>query len=58
MLLKIFLSLFMLTSVQAKIVLPELLAKQAVSNIRYLSQDGKFTYYQKRSGSLLFSSNY
>ena len=58
MLLKIFLSLFMITSVQAKIVLPELLAKQAVSNIRYLSQDGKFTYYQKRSGSLLFSSNY
>ena len=48
----------MITSVQAKIVLPELLAKQAVSNIRYLSQDGKFTYYQKRSGSLLFSSNY
>lgn len=48
----------MIISVQGKIVLPELLAKQAVSNIRYLSQDGKFTYYQKRSGSLLFSSNY
>lgn len=45
-------------SALAKIVLPELLAKQAVTNIRYLSQDGKFTYYQKRSGSLLFSSNY
>lgn len=43
---------------QAKIVLPELLAKQAISNIRFLSQDGKFTYYQKRSGSLLYSSNY
>lgn len=45
-------------SAEAKIILPELLAKQAVSNIRFLSQDGKFTYYQKRSGSLLFSSNY
>ncbi len=55
---KIFLSLLILSSAQAKIVLPELLTKQAVSNIRYLSQDGKFTYYQKRSGSLLFSSNY
>lgn len=45
-------------SLQAKIILPELLAKQAVGNIRFLSQDGKFTYYQKRSGSLLYSSNY
>lgn len=45
-------------SLEAKIVLPELLAKQAVNNIRFLSQDGKFTYYQKRSGSLLYSSNY
>ena len=44
--------------VQSKIILPELLTKQAVSNIRFLSQDGKFTYYQKRSGSLLFSTNY
>ena len=43
---------------EATIILPELLTKQAVSNIRYLSRDGKFTYYQKRSGSLLFSTNY
>jgi hypothetical protein len=43
---------------EAKIILPELLTKQAVTNIRYLSRDGKFTYYQKRSGSLLFSTNY
>lgn len=40
------------------IILPELLTKQAVTNIRFISQDGKFTYYQKRSGSLLFSTNY
>jgi hypothetical protein len=44
--------------VKAKIVLPELMAKQAINNIRFLSQDGKYTYYQKRSGSLLFSTNY
>jgi len=42
----------------AKIILPELLAKQAISNIRFINSEGKFTYYQKRSGSLLFSSNY
>ena len=58
MLTRILMSLFIISSAQAKIVLPELLAKQAISNVRYLSQDGKFTYYQKRSGSLLFSSNY
>ena len=45
-------------SVSAKIILPEFLTKQAVNNIRFLSKDGKFTYYQKRSGSFLFSSNY
>lgn len=44
--------------IEAKIILPELLTKQAVNNIRFLSQDGRYTYYQKRSGSLLFSTNY
>lgn len=44
--------------VGAEIILPELLTKQAVNNIRFLTKDGKFTYYQKRSGSLLFSTNY
>ena len=42
----------------SQIILPELLAKQAVNNIRFLTKDGKFTYYQKRSGSLIFSTNY
>ncbi len=42
----------------SQIVLPELLAKQAIANLRFISSDGKFTYYQKRSGSLLYSSNY
>ena len=45
-------------SVNAKIILPQLLTKQAINNIRFLSNDGKFTYYQKRSGSLLYSTNY
>lgn len=58
MILKIVFTLLFTSSLQAKIILPELLAKQAVGNIRFLSQDGKFTYYQKRSGSLLYSSNY
>lgn len=38
--------------------LPELIAKQATNNIRLISSDGKFTYYQKRSGGLYFSTNY
>ena len=51
-------NLFLQNVVEAKIILPELLTKQAINNIRFLSKDGKFTYYQKRSGSLLFSTNY
>lgn len=43
---------------EATIILPELMAKQSIDNIRFLSKEGKFTYYQKRSGSLLFSTNY
>ncbi len=38
--------------------LPELLAKQATNNIRFITNDGKITYYQKRSGQLLLSQNY
>jgi hypothetical protein len=37
---------------------PELIAKQSNDNIRLISADGKFTYYQRRSGSLHFSKNY
>ncbi len=53
-----FVLLLISCSLNAKIVLPQLLTKQAINNIRFLSSDGKFTYYQKRSGSLLYSSNY
>lgn len=53
-----FVSALLVGVANAKIELPELLAKQALSNIRFISNSGKFTYYQKNSGSLLFSSNY
>jgi len=32
--------------------------KQSLNNIRFISSDGKFTYYQRRSGDLLLSKNY
>lgn len=38
--------------------LPELATKQDVSNIRYLTRDGKYTYYQRRSGDLLLGTNF
>lgn len=38
--------------------LPKLLTKQSLSNIRFLSNDGRYTYFQRRSGSLLLSTNY
>ncbi len=57
-LLNIFLFILLVNNVESKIILPELMTKQSVSNIRFLSSDGRFTYYQKRSGSLLYSTNY
>lgn len=38
--------------------LPELKTKQSIKNIRYISNDGKVTYYQKSSGQLQFSTNF
>ncbi len=38
--------------------LPELITKQSTTNLRFITQDGRYTYYQKRSGSLFFSTNY
>ena len=37
---------------------PILSTKQDITNMRFLSSDGKFTYYQRRSGDLLLSTNY
>lgn len=36
----------------------ELVSKQSTKNIRYISKDGKVTYYQGRNGILKFSKNY
>jgi len=46
------------TFVVAKSKLPELTTKQDIRNIRYVSADGKITYYQRGNGSLQFSTNY
>lgn len=37
---------------------PKLLTKSEISNLRYISKDGNITYYQRRSGNLLLSTNY
>ncbi len=42
----------------AKSELPILTTKQDIKNIRFISEDGKFTYYQRGNGSLQFSTNY
>ncbi len=36
----------------------ELATKQAVENLRYVSHDGKVTYYQNTSGTFYYSTNY
>ena len=38
--------------------LPILKTKQSIKNIRYISKDGKVTYYQKNSGQLQYSTNF
>lgn len=38
--------------------LDELKTKQTVNKLRYISEDGKITYYQKNSGELQMSTNY
>lgn len=38
--------------------LPVLKTKQSLNNIRFISSNGKYTYFQKNSGELLLSKNY
>ncbi|MCK5882084.1 MAG: hypothetical protein KAG61_00225 [Bacteriovoracaceae bacterium] len=38
--------------------LHELATKQTVENLRYISKDGKVTFYQNTSGTLYYSTNY
>ncbi|CBW25183.1 hypothetical protein BMS_0254 [Halobacteriovorax marinus SJ] len=54
----IFILLTLCLSTRAEITLPEIATKQATNNLRFISEDGKFSYYQRRSGSLLLSTNY
>ncbi len=35
-----------------------LVTKQQIHRVRYISEDGKISYYQKRNGSLVFATNY
>jgi hypothetical protein len=46
------------TNVFSNSKLPVLATKQATNNLRFISSDGNFTYYQNRDGSLLLSTNY
>lgn len=55
---KIILVSLFLTSLSAEIKLPEISTKQSVNNLRFISSNGRFTFYQRRSGSLLLSTNY
>ncbi|OFZ45993.1 MAG: hypothetical protein A2381_00345 [Bdellovibrionales bacterium RIFOXYB1_FULL_37_110] len=55
----IFIISFLLTpAADANSKLPVIKTKQNIANIRYISSDGKYTYYQRRTGELYFSSNY
>ena len=45
-------------SIYARSKLPVLTTKQEISNLRFISSDGKFTYYQRKSGSFVLSTNY
>ena len=38
--------------------LKPIITKQDITNLRFLSNDGRFSLYQRRSGSLLYSTNY
>lgn len=51
------LSLVFFTTVYAA-DLPIIKTKQTLNNIRYFNSEGKFTYYQRRSGDLQLSANF
>ena len=54
----VFIFISLLSHTYAENTLPEMATKQATNNLRFISKDGKFSYYQRRSGSLLLSTNY
>ncbi len=56
---KLLVSLFISSAVFGQIKRPPILkAKQSLDNIRFISSDGKYTYYQRRSGDLQVFTNY
>ncbi|WP_127717705.1 hypothetical protein [Halobacteriovorax sp. HLS] len=55
---RIFLTFMVFMNSVCSIELPEISTKQSINNLRFISEDGKFTFYQRRSGSLLLSTNY
>ncbi|MBI2519675.1 MAG: hypothetical protein HYV97_04640 [Bdellovibrio sp.] len=51
--------IFVDTSVHGALTkLKPIITKQDITNLRFLSYDGRFSLYQRRSGSLLYSTNY
>ena len=54
----IFIFLIFIQQGFAKTKIPEFITKQKISNLRFISHNGKFTYYQRRSGALLLGTNY
>lgn len=42
----------------AQVELKKLSTKQSINNLRFISHNGKFTYFQRRSGGILLSTNY
>lgn len=49
---------FLVFSLSANAALPEFMTKQALENIKFITIDGKYTYYQRESGSLNLSTNF
>ena len=54
----IYLASILTLNIYARSKLPILTTKQEISNLRFISSDGKFTYYQRKSGSFVLSTNY
>lgn len=44
--------------ISARSKLPLISTKQSVSNLRFISKDGEYTYYQRRSGPLALTTSY
>lgn len=53
-----FFILLLSTSAWSMTDLPKLVTKQAMDNIRFISYDGKYTYFVKKSGPLALTTNF